>query len=120
MKRIVARFYRSDAGSEPVRSWLLSLSSADRKIDGKDIATVEFGWPVGMPVSRALRDGVHEVRSTIRSGKVEARTYFAVEGGVMLLLHGIDGKGRQDDAIRLASERLTDSRRGSGCGQGNR
>lgn len=113
MKRIVARFYRSSAGSEPVRNWLLSLSSDDRKIVGKDIATVEFGWPVGMPVCRPLRNGVHEVRSTIRSGRIEARTYFAVEQGVMLLLHGMDGKARQDDAIRLAIERLKDFRRRS-------
>jgi putative component of toxin-antitoxin plasmid stabilization module len=70
-----------------------------------------------MPVCRSRRDGVHEVRSTIRSGKVEARTFFAVEGSVMLLLHGIDGKGRQDDAIRLAIERLKDFRRRSGGGQ---
>lgn len=78
---------------------------------GKDIATVEFGWPVGMPVCRPLRGGVFEVRSTVRSGKVEARTYFAIEGDTMLLLHAVDGKQRQDGAIRLAGERLRDYRR---------
>ncbi|MCV0396116.1 MAG: type II toxin-antitoxin system RelE/ParE family toxin [Rhizobiaceae bacterium] len=111
MKRIVARFYRTDAGNEPVRTWLLSLDTDDRRTVGKDIATVEFGWPVGMPVCRPLREGLFEVRSTIRSGKVEARTYFAIEQGTMLLLHGADGKQRQDDAISLAAERLRDYRR---------
>jgi len=117
MKPIVARFYRSETGSEPVRNWLLSLPAEERKIVGKDIATVEFGWRVGMPVCRSLRDGVHEVRSTIRFWKVEARTYFAAEAGVTLLLHGVEGKGRQDDAIRLATERLKDFRRRASAGQ---
>jgi len=38
----------------PVREWLLSLDKADRQILGADIATVEFGWPIGMPVCRPL------------------------------------------------------------------
>lgn len=111
MKRIVARFYRTDTGSEPGRVWLLSLDAEDRRIVGKDIATVEFGWPVGMPVCRPLRGGLFEVRSTIRSGRVEARTYFAIEQDVMVLLHGVVGKQRQQEAIRLADDRLRDYRR---------
>ena len=110
MKRITARFYRTEAGNEPVREWLLELSSKDRKVVGKDIATVEFGWPVGMPVCRALRDGILEVRSTIKAGKVETRIYFSVEGEVMLLLHGVEGKRGQDKAIALAVERLRSHR----------
>lgn len=113
MKRIVARFYRTANGSEPVRTWLLSLTPDERRIVGKDIATVEFGWPVGMPVCRALKEGLFEVRSTIRSGRVEVRTYFAIERDLMLLLHGVQGKQRQDDAIRMAAERLRDHRRRS-------
>lgn len=73
---------------------------------GKDIATVEFGWPIGMPVCRALRDGLLEVRSSIKAGKVEARTYFAIDGDVMLLLHGAEGKARQAEAIDLSLARL--------------
>lgn len=113
MKRIAARFYRTANGSEPVRMWLLSLDPNDRRIVGKDIATVEFGWPVGMPVCRALKDGLFEVRSTVRSGRIEIRTYFSIERDVMLLLHGVQGKQRQDDAIRMAAERLRDHRRRS-------
>lgn len=84
---------RSESGAEPVRDWLLELDAADRKIVGKDIATVEFGWPVGMPVCRSLRDGVKEVRSTVSAGKVEARVYFCIRGDTMLLLHAHLGKG---------------------------
>ncbi|RST85214.1 type II toxin-antitoxin system RelE/ParE family toxin [Aquibium carbonis] len=112
MKRIVARFFRQGSGREPVREWLLDLEPADRRIIGKDIATVEYGWPIGMPVCRALRDGVHEVRSTIRSGRVEARTYVLIDGEVLLLLHGAVGKDRQKDDIDLAVARANAHRRG--------
>jgi hypothetical protein len=37
-----------------VRDWLKELSSEDRKHIGEDIKTVEFGWPIGMPVCRPL------------------------------------------------------------------
>lgn len=112
MKRIVARFYRLGSGKEPVREWLLGLEASDRRIVGKDIATVEYGWPLGMPVCRPLKDGVHEVRSTIRSGKVEARVYFLVEDGVMLLLHAAAGKDRQKGDIARAMARAASHRRG--------
>jgi len=87
------------------------MDDTDRRIVGKDIATVEFGWPIGMPVCKPLRGDVLEVRSTIKSGKVETRTYLAIEGGLMLLLHGKEGKSGQSDAIELAINRLRDHRK---------
>ena len=111
MKRIVAAFYATASGNEPVRDWLLELAKEDRKTVGEDIATVEFGWPIGMPTCKDLREGVLEVRSTIKRGKVEARTYFSIEGQTMLLLHGREGKKGQQDAIRLAIDRLHDHKR---------
>lgn len=111
MKRIVAAFYCNESGREPVRDWLVDMAQDDRKTVGKDIATVEFGWPIGMPTCRPLREGVYEVRSTIRNGKVEARTYFAIEGSILLLLHGKEGKAGQNEAIETAIRRLYDHRR---------
>lgn len=108
MKRIHARFYATEAGKEPVRDWLLGLEKDDRKIVGEDIAKVEFGWPIGMPTSKDLGRGLLEVRSTIRDGKLEARTYFSVEGPLMLLLHCQVGKGGQKEAMDLARDRLRD------------
>ena len=49
-KKVPAACYRSESGIEPVREWLLVCSVEDRKSVGVDIKTVEFGWPVGMPV----------------------------------------------------------------------
>ncbi len=48
-----------------MRGWLKNLPlSEDRKRIGEDIKTVEFGWPIGMPVCRPLGDGIYEVRKT--------------------------------------------------------
>ena len=53
-KILPAIFYRTATGAEPVRKWLKALSREDKRIVGTDIATVEFGWPVGMPTCRSL------------------------------------------------------------------
>lgn len=108
MKRITARFYQSEAGSQPVRDWLLSLDEKDRKIVGRDIAKTEFGWPIGMPTCRPVREGVLEVRSTVRAGKVEARTYFGIDGPDMILLHAHTGKTDQAHEIGVAIARWKD------------
>lgn len=44
LKRIHVIFFRTEAGNEPVRDWLKSLTPVeDRKQIGIDIKTVEFG-----------------------------------------------------------------------------
>ena len=43
-----------------VRDWLKALPYPDdTKRIGEDIKTVEFGWPVGMPVCRPLGKGIY-------------------------------------------------------------
>ncbi len=83
-----AVFYRTEAGREPVREWLKSLAKEDKRRIGEDIKTVELGWPIGMPVSRALGGGLHEVRSSLRTGI--ARVFFYIDARQrMVLLHGL-------------------------------
>tara|TARA_B100000315_G_C14252886_1_gene440582 strand:- start:27 stop:275 length:249 start_codon:yes stop_codon:yes gene_type:complete len=74
-KKISANFYRLDSGNEPVRKWLLGLGRDDRRIVGKDIQKVEFGWPIGMPYSRNLEKGLYEVRSNISNGRIARVLY---------------------------------------------
>ncbi len=76
-------FYKSEGGNEPVREWLKGLAREDRKIIGEDLKTVQFGWPLGMPLIRKLEPGIWEVRSRITQGI--ARVLFAVEGHTMVL-----------------------------------
>jgi phage-related protein len=87
IKKLPAVFYRSASGAEPVRDWLKALPEVDRRIVGFDIATAEFGWPIGMPLCRPLGSGLWEVRSNLTQGRV-ARLIFCAAEGRMVLLHG--------------------------------
>lgn len=106
MKRIEAVFYESGSGNMPVREWLLSLDREDCRIIGEDIATVEFGYPIGMPVCRSLGNGLYEVRSDISGGRI-ARVIFVVKRGYMVLLHSFIKKTQKTPKqdIDLASKR---------------
>ncbi len=103
-KKIPARFFATESGEEPVRTWLRKLEPDDRRIIGKDIQKVEFGWPVGLPVCQSLGDGLWEVRSDICDGRI-ARVLFGFVGGTMVLLHGFIKKTqktpKQDKGIAL-------------------
>jgi len=99
-KKLNAVFYRSLGGVEPVRDWLLELEATDRRIIGFDIATAEFGWPVGMPVCRPLGDGLWEVRSNLTDGRI-ARVIFCVAHGHMVLLHGFVKKSQKTPKVDL-------------------
>src|ERR1700758_5814554 len=103
LKRLPARFYRSDTGREPVREWLKSLDEADRRIIGEDIKDVEFSWPIGMPLCRPLGKGLWEVRSDLTQGRI-ARVLFCIEHGRMVLLHGFIKKTQKtpDTDLELA------------------
>ena len=107
-KRLPAIFYRTTAGKEPAREWLKGLSDGDKRIIGTDIATVEFGWPVGMPVCRpiASRRGLWEVRSTLTGNRI-ARVLFCIHRGQMVLLHGFVKKTERtpDQDLDLAMKR---------------
>ena len=70
-----------------MREWLNALDENDRRIVGQDIATAEYGWPVGMPVCRSLGKGLYEIRSDLAKGRI-ARAIFCVTGQRMVLLHG--------------------------------
>jgi phage-related protein len=105
-KKIAARFYRSAMGRNPVRDWLLELDKEDRRVIGKDIQKVEFGWPIGMPYCRPLGHGLWEVRSDLLRGRI-ARVIFSIVGGEMVLLHGIEKKTQKTPThdIELALKR---------------
>ena len=84
--RLEVVFYRSQAGNEPVREWLRSLDRRDKKVIGEDIKTVQFGWPLGMPLVRKIETELWEVRSDISFGI--ARIIFTIQEDLMVLLHG--------------------------------
>ncbi len=108
-KRVPAFFYRSDNGNEPVREWLKGLDAADRKAIGDDILTVEFGWPIGMPLCRQIkgRKGMWEVRTSLSGGRT-ARILICFSDGCLVLLHGFIKKTRKTSKsdLDLAGRRM--------------
>ena len=101
-----ARFFKTGAGSEPVRDWLKDLPVVERKTIDADIKTVQFGWPLGMPLVAHLESGIWEVRTRL-SNRI-ARVLFVLDGDVMVLLHGFIKKEQKTPKpeLDLAKERL--------------
>jgi phage-related protein len=92
---------------EPVREWLKALAREDKKAIGRDIAKVQFGWPIGLPVCRPLSGGLWEVRSSLPSRR-EARVLFGFQEGALIALHAIFKKTQKTPAedLKVARERL--------------
>lgn len=107
LSEIPVIFYRTSLGAEPVRDWLRGLPSDDRKTIGFDLATVQGGWPVGMPLCRSLGIGLWEVRSTLPSRRI-ARLLFFIYEGQIVILHGFIKQTQKtpQDELELACKRM--------------
>jgi phage-related protein len=99
-------FYRTRAGTEVVRAWLRGLREEDRNAIGQDLMRVQYRWPVGMPLCRAMGDGLWEVRSDLPGNRI-ARVLFSVQQGRILVLHGFVKKAQKtpDEDLALARKR---------------
>jgi phage-related protein len=92
------------------------MDAADRKVIGEDIKTVEFGWPIAMPLCRAMGEGIHEIRSRL-PGNRQARLLFYIDVQQRLvLLHGFIKKVRTTPAgdVALAQANKRKHERGLG------
>lgn len=105
-RKLPVVFYRTRAGGEVVRDWLRGLSENDRNVIGQDLMRIQYRWPVGMPLCRAMGDGLWEVRSALPSSRI-ARMLFSVQGDRILVLHGFIKKTQktQDGDLALARRR---------------
>jgi phage-related protein len=108
-KTLSVHFYRTKNGREPVREWLKELGRPDSLAIGEDIAVVQHGWPVGMPVCRPLGDGLYEIRSSLAGGRIARVLFFFADGGI-ILAHGFIKKTRKtpEQDLRLARGRERD------------
>jgi len=106
------RFYRTRQGREPVREWLKELPKEFRRIIGEDLKTVQYGWPLGMPLVRKMQPGLWEVRITVPSGI--ARVLFTTRASLMILLHGFIKKSAKTplDDLELAARRMKEIQNG--------
>jgi phage-related protein len=110
MKRLPAIFFRTTAGGEPVRDWLRAMPAGDRRRIGEDLKTVEFGWPVGMPVCRAMGGGLHEVRTLLDGNRIARLLFYVDRRQRLVVLHGFIKKSRKtpqaDLDLARANKRL--------------
>jgi phage-related protein len=100
-------FYRTVAGREPVREWLKDLDREDRLAIGADLQRVQYRWPVGMPLCRALGGGLWEVRTGLPSRTI-ARVIICFHDETLYALHGFVKKTRKTpaDDLDLARKRM--------------
>lgn len=107
LKKVPAAFYRTPNGNEPVREWLKALPEDDRRAVGLDIATAEYGWPIGMPLCRSLGGGLWEIRTKLPSHRI-ARVLFCAKDGNLVLLQGFIKKTQKTplDDLNLARKRM--------------
>ena len=87
-----------------------NLTREEKKIIGEDIKTVQFGWPLGMPLIRKLESNLWEVRSHLKNRI--ARVLFTIIDGNMVLVHGFIKKSQKtpQDDINIAKKRIAEIR----------
>ena len=107
--KVPAVFYRTAKGAEPVRDWLKRLPEAERRAIGLDLMRVQFRWPVGMPLCRAMGSGLWEVRTNLPSQRI-ARVLFHLHDEKLVVVHAVIKKTRKMPAtdLDLARKRMKD------------
>lgn len=108
-KPLEVKFYSTASGRMPVLDWLNDFSDKDQKTIGKDIKTVQFGYPMGMPLVKPLSGtkGLKEIRCNISGGRI-VRIVFYVEDNTLYLLHGFIKKTQKtpQNDLSLAVKRF--------------
>jgi phage-related protein len=90
------------------------MSSEERRLIGNDIRTVEYGWPIGMPICRPMSRGLHEVRTNLPGNRI-ARVFIYIDKRQrMVLLHGIVKKTQATPTsdLELARRNMSVHQRG--------
>jgi phage-related protein len=105
-QKIPLIFYRSAAGSEPVREWLKDLNVEERRAIGKDLLRAQWRWPVGMPLCRPMGNGLWEIRTDLPT-KRTARVLLCIYRDHLVVLHGFIKKTRStpDEDLAMARKR---------------
>lgn len=99
-KKLDAVFFRTENDTEAVREWLKALPKADKKSIGEDITTVQYGWPLGMPLVDHLGQGLWEIRTKLSGGRI-ARIIFFMDNNTMILVNGFIKKTKKTPKIEL-------------------
>lgn len=81
----------------------------ERRAIGLDLMRVQYRWPVGMPLCRAMGGGLWEVRTNLPSQRI-ARVLFHLHDGNLVVVHAMIKKTRKTPAadLNLACKRTKD------------
>jgi len=105
-QKIALVFFRTITGNEPVREWLKGLPEEERQAIGKDLLRAQWRWPVGMPLCRAMGEGLWEIRTNLPTKRI-SRVLLCFYRGHLVALHGFIKKTRAtpDEDLVLARKR---------------
>ena len=86
---------------------MAGLSTKIARTIGTDLATLQVGWPIGMPLCRSLGAGLWEVRSKLANNRTARLVFFVAEGRIGIL-HGFIKKTQKTPPaeIALAQKRM--------------
>ncbi|MCK5491899.1 MAG: type II toxin-antitoxin system RelE/ParE family toxin [Candidatus Omnitrophica bacterium] len=103
---IAVNFYKTESGNEPTREWLSSLKKDYTKAIGEDVKTVQFGWPLGMPLVKKIEPNLWEVRTKLKDGF--ARIIFTMVDEKIIIVHGFMKKSNKmpKSDLELARKRM--------------
>ena len=108
MDKMNVAFFKQSNGNEPTRDWLRGLPKDDSKKIGNDIRTVQYGWPIGMPLVKPVEGmkGIWEVRTKLDN--TIARVFFTFFNEEIVLLHGFIKKDQKTPKkeLEIVKQRL--------------
>lgn len=105
------RFYQEASGKVPVLEWLKDFNKEDRKIIDRDIKYTQYTWPWKMPLIKPLGGGLMEIRIKLKNR--QARIFYILHDGIIVLLHGFVKKTQKtpSNELEIAQKRAKQIKR---------
>lgn len=92
--------FRAPNGEIPLEKWLDGLERSEPRAYAKCLMLIQrleaFGYELGEPLSKPLRNGINELRGQI--GTVNYRILYFFHNRVAVLSHGFTKEGKVPDA----------------------
>ena len=68
-------FYKEDSGNQPVIRWIKKLHKQEQINIGEDLQTLQYRWPLGMPLVKYVSNNLWELRSRLEN-RISRITYI--------------------------------------------
>ncbi len=97
--------YKEISGKVPVLEWLKDFNKEERQIIDGYIKYPQYNWPWEMPRIKPLGDGLMEIRIKLKNR--QARIFFILHDGIIILLHGFIKKTQKtpNNELEIALKR---------------